>query len=162
MSLEQLSYLAQIFASAGVVFSLIFVGYQIKQSTVAMERGEHNSTMQQWTTIRMTIAENRDIAELMTCGLDGSKALDVADRMRLDFMLNEFAWASFHIWDRTQRGVFTPGTFEFSCSSYLGDVLRTPGGQAWWQTKAAASGLIPPFVADVDAMLAKHAGASAQ
>lgn len=162
MSLEQLSYLAQIFASAGVVFSLIFVGYQIRQSTVAMERGEHNSTMQQWTTIRMTIAENRDIAELMTCGLDGSKALDVADRMRLDFMLNEFAWASFHIWDRTQRGVFPPGTFEFSCSSYLGDVLRTPGGQAWWQTKATASGLIPPFVADVDAMLAKHKSASAQ
>src|SRR3954471_7670932 len=130
MSLEQLSYLAQIVASVGVVLSLLFVGYQVRQSTAALERGEHNSTMEQWTAIRMAIAENREIATLMTGGLDGSRPLDAADQLRVDMLVNEFAWASFHIWDRTRRGVFPPGTFEISCGSYLGDVLRTPGGAA--------------------------------
>jgi hypothetical protein len=157
MSLEQLSYLAQVIASVGVILSLLFVGYQVRQGTAALQRGEHNSTMQQWTVIRMAIAQNRDVAELMTAGLNGTRPLDAADRLRLDQMLGEYAWASFHIWDRTQRGVFPPGTFEFSCGSLLGDVLRTPVGQEWWKAKAQSVGLIPPFVADVDAMLAASA-----
>src|SRR6185503_14750115 len=45
MSFEQISYLAQIIASVGVVVSLIFVGLQIRQNTGALQRNEHNSTM---------------------------------------------------------------------------------------------------------------------
>ena len=159
MSLEQVSYLAQIVASIGVVLSLAFVGYQVRQSTAALQRGEHNATMQQWTVIRMAIAENREISELMTAGLNGTRALDAADQLRIDQLLGEYAWASFHIWDRTRRGVFPPGTFEFSCGSGLRDLLRTPGGQAWWQGKAEGAGLIAPFMADVDVMLGAHPGA---
>src|ERR1041385_23880 len=152
MSLEQFSYVSQIVASIGVIFSLIFVGFQIRQSTAALERNEHNSTMSQWTTIRMAIVQNREVSELMTRGLQSATDLDEADQLRLEQLLGEYAWASFHIWDRTKRGVFPPGTFEFSCRSLLGDVLRTPRGKVWWQ-KAATVGLIPEFVADVDAML---------
>src|SRR5205085_12106364 len=49
MSLEQLSYRAQIVASVGVIASLIFVGLQIKHNTGALQRNDHNSTMAQWT-----------------------------------------------------------------------------------------------------------------
>ena len=152
MSLEQLSYLSQIVASVGVILSLVFVGLQIRQQTAELQRNEHNSTMAQWTVIRMAIAGQREIAELMTAGLDGEAALDTADRLRLDMLLNEYAWASFHIWDRTRRGVFPPGTFEYSCAQFA-VLLKTPYGAAWWK-RAPAAGLIPPFIADVDAMLA--------
>jgi hypothetical protein len=84
-----------------VVVSLIFVGLQVRQNTGALQRNEHNSTMAQWTVIRMAIAKNRDIAELMTGGLRGERALDAADQLRLEQMLQENAWASFHIWERT-------------------------------------------------------------
>src|SRR4029078_4245325 len=100
MSFEQISYLAQIVASVGVVVSLIFVGLQIRQNTSALQRNEHNSTMAQWTVSRQAIATNRDIAELMAVGLLGETPLDGADRLRLEQMLQEYAWASFHIWDR--------------------------------------------------------------
>src|SRR5437660_11667775 len=119
MSFEKISYLAQIVASVGVIASLIFVALQIRQNTGALQRSEHNSTMEQWTVIRMAIAKHRDIAELMTSGLRGERALDAADQLRLEQMLQEHAWASFHIWDRTQRGVFPKGTFEFSCGATL-------------------------------------------
>jgi hypothetical protein len=109
MSFEQISYLAQIVASIGVIVSLIFVGLQIQQNTRALQRTEHNSTMEQWTVIRQAIAQNRDIAELMTAGLRGERALDAADQLRLEQMLQENAWAAFHIWDRTQRGICPTG-----------------------------------------------------
>src|SRR5437763_15304877 len=152
MSLEQLSYLAQIIASVGVIASLIFVGLQIKHNTDALQRDEHNSTMAQWTVLRQAIAGNRDIAELMTAGLNGERDLDAADQLRLEQMLQEYAWASFHIWDRTQRGVFPKGTFEATAGVFLCGLLRTARGGAWWAS-AKNKGFIPAFVADVDALL---------
>jgi len=155
MTFEQLSYLAQIVASIGVIVSLIFVGLQIRHNTGALQRNEHNSTMAQWTVIRQAIARNRDIAELMTAGLSGERALDAADQLRLEQMLQEYAWASFHIWDRTQRGVFPKGTFEWTAGSMLCELLKTTRGGAWWQS-AKGKGFIPGFVSDVDALLAKE------
>jgi hypothetical protein len=152
MSLEQLSYLAQIVASIGVVLSLVFVGLQVRQNTAALERNEHNSTMAQWTVIRMAIAENRDLAEFMTDGLGGTRTLDAADRLRLEQFLQEHAWAAFHIWDRTQRGVFPKGTFEATGGALLRGLLETPYGSVWWR-EAKGVGFLPAFVADVDAMI---------
>jgi len=154
MSLEQLSLVSQIAGAIGVIVSLIFVGFQIKQNTNAIQRNEHNSTMAQWTVIRQAIATNRDIAELMTAGLQGERAIDDADQLRLEQMLSEYAWASFHIWDRTQRGVFPKGTFEFSCGAVLCGLFKTPGGSAWWQS-AKHIGFVPRFVADIDGLLAQ-------
>ena len=158
MSLEQLSWLAQIVGSVGVIFSLLFIASQIRQNTRALERNEHNSTMSQWTVIRQAIAQNRDVAELMSAGLSGERALDAADRLRLDNMLQENAWAAFHIWDRTQRGVFPKGTFEATGGLLLCELIRTAYGMTWWQgTKHR--GFYPGFVTDVDAMLAVPAAA---
>jgi hypothetical protein len=100
------------------------------------------------------IAQNRDIAELMTAGLGGERTLDAADQLRLEQMLQENAWAAFHIWDRTQRGIFPKGTFEATGGALLNQLLRTPGGASWWRN-AKQIGFHPGFVADVDAILAK-------
>src|SRR4051812_9778137 len=154
MNWDALVAISQIVASVGVVISLIFVGLQIKQNTRALQRAEHNSTMEQWTVIRQAIAENRDIAELMTAGLQGARALDAADQLRLEQMLQEYAWAAFHIWDRTQRGIFPTGTFEATGGAALCGLLKTAGGGTWWRD-AKQVGFPPGFVADVDAILAR-------
>ena len=159
MSLDQWSSFAQIIGSIGVVLSLIFVGLQIRQNTNVLQRNEHNSTMTQWTVVRMAIAQNRDIAELMTSGLQGG-ALDAADQLRLEQMLQEQAWAAFHIWDRTQRGVFPKGTFEQTGGALLSQILTTPRGETWWRD-AKHIGFVPGFVADVDAVLSKARASSA-
>jgi hypothetical protein len=109
--------------------------------------------MAQWTVIRQAIASDRDMAELMTAGLSGERKLDAADQLRLTEMLQECAWASFHVWDRTQRGVFPKGTFEATAGVYLSELLATAGGSAWWES-SKRKGFVPQFVADVDAVLA--------
>src|SRR3989440_11354720 len=149
MSFEHISYLAQIVASVCVVVSLIFVGLQIRQNTGALQRNEHNSTMAQWTVIRMATAKNRDIAELMTAGLHGERALDAADQLRLEQMLAENLWASFHIWERTQRGIFPKGTFELSCGAHLCGLFRTAGG-AGGGRRAKETGFPLGVVVEVD------------
>ena|ERR1700739_2924941 len=95
MSLEHAFFLSQIIASIAVVASLIFVGHQVRENTLAIQRNEHNSTMEQWTVIRQAIARNREIAELMSVGLSGERKLDSADELRLDQMLQEVGWDRF-------------------------------------------------------------------
>src|SRR2546430_15860417 len=153
MNWDAIVAISQLVAAVGVILSLVFVGLQIKQNTRALRRNEHNSTMAQWTVIRMAIAKNRDIAELMTAGLHGERALDAADQLRLEQMLAEHAWAAFHIWDRTQRGVFPKGTFEATTGPLLCTLLGTARGGTWWRS-AKHTGFIPGFVLNVDAVLA--------
>ena len=160
MSLEQISLVSQIAGAAGVIVSLIFVGFQIRQNTNAIQRSEHNSTMAQWTVIRQAIATNRDVAELMTSGLLGQRSIDAADQLRIDQMLAEYAWAAFHIWDRTERGVFPKGTFESTGGALLAVVLGTPRGSDWWH-RAKNVGFVPRFAADVDALLKQLAASEA-
>src|SRR6266487_975643 len=124
MSFQQLSDLAPIVASSGVLVSFIFVGEQIRHNAGALQRNEHNATMAQWTVIRMAIAKDRDIAQLMTAGLHGERSMDAADQLRLEQMLAEHAWASFHVWDRMQRGVFPKGTFEATAGVMMCDLLH--------------------------------------
>ncbi len=156
MSLEQVATLAQIAGSVGIVLSLVFVGLQIKQNTGALYRNEHNSTMSQWSVIRMAIAENRDLAEIMTAGLHGQRSLDAADQLRLEQFLSEQLWAAFHIWDREQRGVFARGTHDWSAGRYIAPLLAAARGRAWWD-EAKNAGFFPPYVAVVDALLARQA-----
>ncbi len=94
----------------------------------------------------------------MNTGLSGERALDAADQLRLEQMLAENLWASFHIWERTQRGIFPKGTFELSCGAHLCGLFRTAGGARWWRS-AKETGFPPGFVVDVDAVLAKNAEA---
>ena len=159
MNWDAIVAISQLVAAVGVILSLVFVGLQVRQNTAALQRNEHNSTMAQWSVIRMAIAGNRDVAELMTAGLDGERSMDAADQLRLEQMLAEHAWASFHIWDRTQRGVFPKGTFELTAGPLLCSLLRTARGEAWWHS-AKDVGFIPRFVVDVDAVLAKNREAS--
>ena len=72
-------------------------------------------------------------------------------------MLAEQAWAAFHIWDRTQRGIFPKGTFEVTGGALLCSLLKTTRGGPWWSSaKETGYGFPPGFVLDVDAMLAEE------
>jgi hypothetical protein len=156
MTLEHVFFLSQAIAAVAIVASLIFVGWEIKDNTKALQRHEHNNTMAQWTVLRMAVVNSGEVAELMTAGLHGACELSAAERLRLEQYLQEITWACFHIWDRTQRGIFPKGTFELTGGAYLRTVLMTAAGGAWWRS-AKNVGFIPAFVTDVDALLANSA-----
>jgi hypothetical protein len=152
MSLEQLAQFAQIVGTLGAIVSLLFVAWQIRHNTRALERNEHDSTMAEWTGIRQMIVTSPGVAELMTAGLNGERELNAAEQLKLEHMLDECAFASFHIWEKTRRGVFPRGTFEATAGAYMCKLLLTVRGNAWWQG-AKSRGYGHAFVADMDALL---------
>ena len=157
MSLQYLTNLAEIAASVGVIVSLIFVGYQMRQNTNQLQRNEHNSTMTQWSTIRMALVESRDVAEIWRAGLHGERELDATDQFRLESLLAEQLWAAYHVWERTKRGILREGRFQEAVAPLTPAWLLTPRGGPWWST--AKRNYPPLFVADVDAALTRFGGA---
>ena len=115
--------------------------------------------MPQWTVIRTAIAKDREMARSMTAGLHGERALDSADQLRLEQMLAENAWALFHVWERTQHGIFPKGTSKRRLDLCGPTCSERPRRNLVAQRKD--SGFIPGFVADVDAIIAKDSRASA-
>ena len=101
----------------------------------------------------MAVVENREVAELMTAGLHGKTELDEADQLRLEQFLYEHAWACFHVWDRTQHGVFPKGTFEATQGPLLVPLLQSKRGSAWWR-KVKSRSFYPAYVEAVEAILA--------
>ncbi len=150
--LQDLSNASQVVGAIAVVASLVYVGIQLRQNTRQLQREENNATQAQWQTIRLTLAGNREVAQLWVAGLDG-EALNAVQRLRFESLLSEHTWATFHIWDRAQAGIFEPKQFERGAAPPLARWLSTKGGARWWaRTKVQYA---PGFVRDMDAAIAR-------
>lgn len=146
--LERGSHLSQIVGSVAVVISLIYVGLQLQQNTAQLQRGENNATETQFQAIRLFIAGNRDVAEMISGGLSGQRTLDAADTLRLETLLSEFTWSTFHIWDRARRGLLDKEEFVRGGAPNLAVLLCTARGGDWWRRTRMQ--FVAAFVADVD------------
>jgi len=150
--LQDLSNASQVVGAIAVVASLVYVGLQLNQNTRQLQREENNATQAQWQTIRLTMAGNREVAQLWVAGLNG-EALDGVQRLRFETLLSEHTWATFHIWDRTQAGIFMSDQFKRGAAPPLARWLSTKGGARWWaKTKVQYA---PGFVRDMDAAMTR-------
>jgi hypothetical protein len=151
MSLEQASYVAQIAGGAAVVISLAYVGFQLRQNTVQLARGEANAALGQNSAFRLAIANNREVAHLWIQGLAGAP-LEPHDRLRFDMLLSENLWISFHLWDRSRLGLGSEGQWSRGVVRGLVERLSTAGGSKWW---ARFKDRYPPaYVSEIDRELA--------
>ncbi len=150
--LQDLSNAFQVVGAIAVVASLIYVGLQLRLNTSQLQREESNATQAQWQAIRLTLAGDRDVAQLWVAGLNGG-TLDAIDRLRFESLLSEHTWATFHIWDRTVTGVFEASNFERGAGPSLARWLCSPGGAPWWtKTKVQYA---PGFVHAVEAAMTR-------
>lgn len=76
MSLEQLSFLAQIISAIAVIASLIFVGFQLRQATAAIRASSSQAHSGLYTDLVRSIIDNADFARIWSVGLSDPRALN--------------------------------------------------------------------------------------
>ena len=150
MTLQDFASFTELFSSIAVLATLIFVGFQIRQTNVLLQRGEENVTMEEWSRIRLSIVENHDVANIWQARLDDGEELDATQLVRLHTLLEEYLWAAYHIWDRTRRNLFVHGRFE-ETMPVLRQYLNNRHGIKWWS--GVKVNFPPSYVRDVDAIL---------
>jgi len=155
MGLEELSFVSQIVGAVAVVGSLVFIGWQIKYYTAALERAENNATHQQFQAVRLLVVGNADLARIWVEGLEEGKTLKPADRLRLTHLVSDIIWCMVQVWDRSRVGVVSRDEFTRSSVPFLMQILGTRFGLQWWETGKLS--MPAGFARDVDAILAANA-----
>lgn len=82
MSLEQLSFLAQIISALVVVASLIFVGYQLKHAAAAIRVASAQAHLECYTDLAKSVIDSSEFARVWRVGLADPKALSEDDWVR--------------------------------------------------------------------------------
>ena len=152
MGLEELSYLSQIAGAFAVVASLLFIGWQVRYYTAALQRAENNATHQQFQAVRLLVIGNEEISRIWVEGLEQGKALGPVERLRLTHLVSDIVWCMVQVWDRSRNRIVDRNEFTRGSLPFLMEILRTPFGSQWWQV--GKHGLPPGFWREVDAMLA--------
>lgn len=96
VSLEQVSYFAEILGVGLVVASLIYVGKQLRQTTDAMRMTAAANYVSLQERLCGEVANNRELAEYWYKGIADFDSLDEIDRQRLIL----FEWRAITGWNQ--------------------------------------------------------------
>lgn len=132
MTLEEISSISQTIAAVAVVASLIFVGLQLRQSQ-KMERAAAQRDLllrvAEWT--RMVNREGEGAYDKFVVALRDYESAAALTQMQLDKFLSEFVFITESALNMHRDGFFSDGTWRGIEGAALA-LLRTPGGQQWW------------------------------
>jgi hypothetical protein len=98
MSLEQLSFLAQIISALAVVGSLIFVGVQLRQATAAIRGSTSQAHSDLYTQLVQSVVDDADFAQIWGRGITKPEELADADWVRFV----AYASALFRLWESSR------------------------------------------------------------
>ncbi len=138
MTLEQWSSLSQIVAAAGVLASLLFVGFQIRQNTLAMIAQSQQHIATSWFTMGQLVADH---APAFGAGLRSKDPAfaDLKDEDRLRFVSIIFALFKHYenIFRQFQGGRVEADVWA-AWSFHMKMYFHQSGVQSWWRMRKEA------------------------
>ena len=134
MSLEQISFAAQIVSAIAIIASLIFVGMQVRQATQAVRNSSSQAHSAIYTQIVSTLIENADFASIWRRGLADPSAIDEDEWIR--FVAYVSALFRFYEASRVQ---WLHGQLDEEHWQTIEGQIKTlgaqPGVEAWWKIR---------------------------
>lgn len=129
-----ISGVADTAAAFGVIGSLIFVGFQVRQNSASLHNAAAQASMAAYQNMTSHVIDSADVAELFFRGLDNPEDLEG------DALKRFYAYVSKML--RTFQGMYwqwRQGTFDerlfISMTSHFEDFALTPGWQQIWRVR---------------------------
>jgi hypothetical protein len=139
MNWNAISATADILSAVGVMVSLVYVAYQIRQNTRAMRQSERtaraaafNASATSYRENRKALYENAEITKLFLKGLANPESLDEISMYRFRLILLNFIDGNLDVYTQSVQTGYSPETWEHQGRSVLKRVLQTPGGEWFW------------------------------
>ena len=134
MSLEQLSFLAQIISGAVVVASLIFVGLELKHASAAIRVASAQAHLDCYTDLAKSVIDSADFARIWREGLAEPDKLKEHDWVRFVAYAN----ALFRLYENS-RLQWSNGRLDEehwrTVERQVADFWAMPGLRAAWRTR---------------------------
>lgn len=158
MTLQDLGAIGELVSGVAVIFSLVYVAYQIRQNSRLIEQNSRqleasmyvatSDAFNRWWALFLT---NDRVAEIWRRGL-ASELESPEERSQFHALMASLFVTYENGFYQKSFGAVNRDTLAVSRES-IQQILGTPGGRFWW-TRHAPHNLTPPFRTAIDALLA--------
>ena len=140
MTLMTFVYFAQIAGSIALILTLIFVGVQVRQHTVAARAATFQSSVEFWTRFYTDLMEANANAAFAK-GASGSTELNSAEFSRFYIVCRNALLGAENSLFQYREGLMDKDAFLGSNNFFRENVLSTPGFLAMWKLTRSNYGL---------------------
>ena len=139
MNWEAIGAIGEIIGAIGVIFTLGYLAYQIRQNTAQLEQNERTAiatavsiSATNYRENRRHIYTNRDVANIVQQGMSDPKRLDEIDRYRFRLIIQNTMDALWDLYSQTVITNFSPETWKTQGVGLVRRVFKTNGGSWFW------------------------------
>lgn len=138
-TIQDLGAVGEFVGAIGVVITLIYLAYQIRQNTIQLEQNALtakaaavNASNIALRDTRKAIFETADLAEIFRLGNENPEELGDVQRLRYRLVMQNVTEVMEDIYTQTLITAFSPETWATQGVTLVERVLQTPGGQWFW------------------------------
>jgi hypothetical protein len=131
MTLADISQISQTLGSAAIVASLLFVGFQIRQNTIATRAASHHAVSEALNQINLLWARNKEVARIWLAGLSDRRALTPEERWRFDSTMRAYLHVCETMYTQADWGAGDIGIVTAE-ETGIKNVFASEGVKEWW------------------------------
>ena len=143
MNWEAIGAIGEVVGALGVVVTLGYLAYQIRQNTAQLEHSTRTAKAAAVNASNATLRENRqsifedaEMAEIFLRGNTAPQELSEVDRLRYRLVMQNVTEAMLDIYSQTAVTDFSPETWATQGVTLVQRVLGTAGGRWFWASYA--------------------------
>jgi hypothetical protein len=138
-SIQELGAAGEFVGAIGVVITLVYLAYQIRQNTIQLEQSiltaraaAQNASNTALRETRASIFKSAEMAEIFQVGNSNPEDLDDVSRLRYRLTMQNVTDVMLEIYAQTLATGFAPETWNTQGHTLVERILATPGGQWFW------------------------------
>jgi len=131
MTLPDLANIGQIVGAVGVILSLFYVGYQIRQNTKAVRSSAAQTVHEHFAKWYQLVAADADLARITAGGLRDYSSLTEEERVRFISIFMAFLSYSQNAFLKWRQGALEPQLW-LGWEQVMMNLFGAPGGKALW------------------------------
>lgn len=158
MHWQALGAISEAIGAIGVIFSLIYLAYQIRQNTNQLRQNELTDKAAAVNAISIGLRENRrslfenpELTNHWLKGLAGPEQLNETESYRFRLMIQNVVDVMWDMYSQTVVTGFSPETWETYGVPLVERILSTPGGRWYWSK--FRDNYVQEFRAEIDGIL---------
>jgi hypothetical protein len=139
MNWEAVGAIGEIVGAIGVIVTLGYLGFQIRQNTAQLEQSERtaiaaavSASATNYRENRRHIYTSRDVAAVVMKGMADFDSLDDVDQYRFRLIIQNTMDALWDLYSQTVITAFSPETWETQGVGLVKRVFTTGGGRQFW------------------------------
>ena len=133
MNWEDIGAVVEIAGAFGVIATLIFLGVQIRQSSMATMAATFDAILAEWRQLeRNSFIEHPENIRVFADGLSDFANLELNDQRLFNYIMSQYALFIENMIQQHQHN-----NIEYNqlapWINYFSMLIRSPGGEVWWQ-----------------------------